>query len=151
MPPKRVEYGNQPQSVKSKVIPFVIAPALLILLTGGWSAPSRCHGVLLCNSFACPIFLSSEPSCLTSLLSTAAASCLRTLLVEKPWKCMCFGVTSLCICCGRFRNVHGLVLNVLTTCLSMHGNEVFCKIRNMGSIVKRMTMNLREPTLTSQF
>jgi hypothetical protein len=143
--------ANQRWSVKSKEIPFVIAPALLILLTGGWSAPSRCHGVLLCNSFACPIFLSSEPSCLTSRLSTAAASCLRTLLFEKPWNCTRFGVAFLYICCVRFRNAHGLVLNVLTTCLSAHGNEVFGKIRNMGSIVEGMMMNLPEPTVRSQF
>lgn len=38
--------------------PLVIAPALLILLTGGLSLPSLCHGVLAWSSFASPIALS---------------------------------------------------------------------------------------------
>jgi hypothetical protein len=41
--------------------PFVIALALLALFTGGLSLPSLCHGVLVCNSFFCPIALSICP------------------------------------------------------------------------------------------
>lgn len=51
--------------------PFVIAPALLIRLTGGLSLPSLCHGVLVCSSFAWPIASSiwelNSSSCLSAL------------------------------------------------------------------------------------
>jgi hypothetical protein len=72
--------------------PFVMAPALLIRLTGGLSLPSLCHGVLACSSFACPIALSiwelNSSSCLSALFwcnsfARAAKSSFLDTLVEE--------------------------------------------------------------------
>lgn len=45
------KWGRQ----KKEDIPLVMAPALRSFLTGGFSGPSLCHGVLACFSFALPI------------------------------------------------------------------------------------------------